>query len=172
MKHGMTVKLFAICCCVTAFSLLTQHVAAEDRAKGELVVDGKTVAITQAYAYAEKGFFDNEKQDVVVLLCDAPVPPAAIRDSFARKELIDAGKLHCVEQVINSEKQVINFKVHDKSFGSRQPGGGSTEHVFDAKTFDGKTVAGRSYTKSQQKSFDDVPYSYDITFSTPIGPMK
>ncbi|MFI5293863.1 MAG: hypothetical protein ACHQ0Y_02425 [Thermodesulfovibrionales bacterium] len=172
MKHGMTVKLFAMCFCVTAFSLLTQHAAAGDGAKGKLVVDGKKVEITQAYAYAEKGFFDNEKQDVVVLLCDAPVLPAAVRDFFARKELIDSGKLHCVEQIINSEKQVVNFKVHDKSFGSRPPSGGSTEHVFDAKTFDGITVAGRSYTKSQQSSFDDIPYSYDITFSAPIGPMK
>jgi hypothetical protein len=32
-----------------------------------------------------------------------------------------------------------------------------------AKTFDGKTVTGRAYTRSQQKSFEDIPYSYDIT---------
>ncbi len=172
MKHGMTVKLFAICFCVAAFSLLTQHAAAGDLAEGKLVVDGKTMEITQAYAYAEKGFFDNEKQDVVVLLCDAPVPAAAVRDFFARKELIDSGKLHCVEQIIDSEKQVINFKVHDKGFGSKPPSDGSTEQVFDVKTFDGKTVAGRSYTKSQQNLFDDIPYSYDITFSAQIGPMK
>ena len=172
MKHGMTVKLFVISFCVTAFSLLTHHAAAGGSAKGTLVVDGKSVEIAQAYAYTEKGFFDDKQQDVVVLLCDAPVSPAAVRDPFARKEPIESGTLHCVEQIINSEKQVINFKIHDKNFGSMSPSGGSTEHVFDATTFDEKTIAGRSYTKSQQKSFDNIPYSYDITFSASIGPVK
>jgi hypothetical protein len=51
-------------------------------------------------------------------------------------------------------------------------GGGSTEHLFDAKTFDGKTIAGRAWTRSPQKSFDDVPYSYDVTISAAIEPMK
>ena len=73
MKHGMAVKLFVISFCVTAFPLLTHPAAAGDSAKGTLVVDGKSVEITQAYAYTEKGFFDDKQQDVVVLLCDAPV---------------------------------------------------------------------------------------------------
>jgi hypothetical protein len=51
-------------------------------------------------------------------------------------------------------------------------GGGSTYHVFEAKTFDGKIAAGRSRTTAPQKSFDDVPYSYDVTFSAAIEPMK
>jgi hypothetical protein len=172
MKQGMRVTLFAIFFCVTVFSLFTQQAVAGDSAKGTLVVAGKTLEITQAYAYAEKGFFDDKKQDVVVLLCDAPVVPEAVRDFFTRKERIDSGTLHCVEQIIDSEKQVINFKIHDKDFGGRPPSGGSTEHVFDVTTFDGKTIAGRSFTKSQQMSFDDIPYSYDITFSAAIGPMK
>jgi hypothetical protein len=62
--------------------------------------------------------------------------------------------------------------VRDKRFGARPPGGGSTEHVFEAKTFDGRNIAGRSRTKSTQTSFDDVPYSYDVTFSAAIEPKK
>jgi len=50
--------------------------------------------------------------------------------------------------------------------------GGSTEHVFEAQTFDGKTIAGRARTKGPQKSFKDVPYIYDITFSAAIEPKK
>jgi len=146
--------------------------AAQNHAEGKLIVAGKPVAITQVYAYAKEGFFDKKKQDVVLLLCDTAVPPATARDVFARKDLFVSGKAHCVQQTLNTEKQVINFEVGHEGFGRRGEGGGSTEHVFEAKTFDGKTIAGRAYTKGPQKSFDDVPYSYDITFSAAIEPKK
>ncbi|HET9796248.1 MAG TPA: hypothetical protein VFS34_17530 [Thermoanaerobaculia bacterium] len=144
---------------------------AESRVQGQLVVDGKPVRITHVYAFAQKGFFDEKKLDVVLLFCDAAVPPAAVRDPFARTDLVKAGKLHCVEQTIDEGGQVINYKVQHERFGVPE-GGGSTEHVFEAKTFDGKTAAGRSRTTAPQKSYDDVPYEYDITFSTPIEPKK
>jgi hypothetical protein len=146
--------------------------AAQNHAEGKLIVAGKPVAITQVYAYAKEGFFDKKKQDVVVLLCDTAVPAATARDVFARKDLFLAGKAHCVQQTLNTEKQVINFEVGHEGFGRRGEGGGSTEHIFEAKTFDGKTISGRAYTKGPQRSFDDVPYSYDISFSAAIEPKK
>lgn len=138
---------------------------------GKLVVAGKTYKITQAYAWAEKGFFDPKKQDIVVVLCDAEVAPAALHDRFARRDLAKAGKLHCVEQTIDADQQVINFTIQHEMF-KKPESGGSTFQVFEAKTFDGKTIAGRSRTTAPQKSFDDVVYSYDIKFSLPITPMK
>lgn len=143
--------------------------SAQDQAKGHFTVDGKPVAITNVYAYAKKGFFDAAKDDVVVLLCDAPVPVVAVRDDFARGDLVKEGKLHCVRQTIDSTKTVINYKVEHNRFGIPMSGG-STDQVFDATTFDGKTAAGRSYTKATEKSFDDVPYTYDVTFSAAIAP--
>jgi hypothetical protein len=147
-------------------------VAGQNQVEGKLEVDGKPVAITQVYAYAKEGFFDKKKQDVVVLLCDAAVPTPALRDVFAYKDLVAAGKVHCVRQTIDADKHVINFDVGHERFGSMGENGGSTEHVFEAKTFDGKTIAGRAWTKSPQKSFKDVPYTYDITFSAAIEPKK
>ena len=147
-------------------------VAAQNRAEGKLDVDGKPVAITQVYAYAKEGFFDKKKQDVVVLLCDGAVPTPAVHDVFAYKDLIATGKVHCVRQTIDADKQVINFDVGHQRFGSMGENGGSTEHVFEAQTFDGKTIAGRARTKGPQKSFKDVPYTYDITFSAAIEPKK
>jgi len=143
---------------------------AEDLAKGTLVVEGKAVGITRVYAYARPGFFDKRKQDVVVLLCDAPVPAEAVRDVFGLAKLIDAGTLHCVQQTINTEKQVINYEVKHKRFGMPE-GGASSYHVFTAKTFDDRTIAGRAYTTSPQESFEKVPYSYDITFTAAFDPM-
>jgi hypothetical protein len=144
---------------------------AENRVEGELVVDGKPVKMTRVWAFAQKGFFDEKKQDVVVLMCDAPLAADAVHDPFARTDLVKAGKLHCVEQTIDEGGQVIHYKVQHERFGVPE-GGGSTYHVFEPKTFDGKTAAGRSRTTAPQKSFDDVPYSYDITFSTSIEPRR
>jgi hypothetical protein len=170
MKSRRAVEMVAGSILFGAMALVAVPATAQNHAEGKLEVNGKPVAITQVYAYAEEGFFDKKKQDVTVLLCDAPVPAAAVRDTFARQDLVRAGKLRCVLQVINTEKQVIHFEVMGKGFDRMQ--GASTEQVLEAKTFDGKTVAGRSRTKSPQKSFDDIPYSYDITFSAVIEPKK
>ncbi|HWC64988.1 MAG TPA: hypothetical protein VG777_02815, partial [Thermoanaerobaculia bacterium] len=103
--------------------------------------------------------------------CDAPLSADAVHDPFARMDLVKAGRLRCVEQTIDEGGQVINYKVQHERFGVPE-GGGSTEHVFEPKTFDGKTAAGRSRTTAPQKSWDDVPYSYDITFSAAIEPRR
>lgn len=163
-KVWLTVLIVSLCVPVSA-------VLAANTAKGTFTVAGKAVQITQAYAYAEKGFFDATKDDTVVLLCDATVPAAGVRDMFERRDLVKAGKLHCVRQTIDSKHQVINFRVEDSHF-QMAPSGGSTEQLFEAKTLDGKTVSGRAYTRSEQKSFEDVPYTYDITFTAAIEPKK
>jgi hypothetical protein len=151
--------------------LVAAPLAAQNHVSGTLTVDGKAVKLTHVYAFATPGFFDPKTQDVVVVLCDDALPPAAVRDELGRADLIKAGKLHCVEQTIGSSKQVINYKVQHGRFRMPETGG-STEHVFTPTTLDGKTIAGRSWTKSPQKSFDDVPYSYDATFSAAIAPRQ
>jgi len=158
------------------FSLLVALIAAapavaENEVHGNLVVEGKTIEIHHVYAYAEKDFFHEDRTAVVVVMCDNELPEAAIRDPFERDELIKAGKAHCVEQTINQEHQVINFKVQHERFEG-PASGGSTEHLFEATTYDGKTIAGRSHTKGEQKSFDDVPYSYDITFHADVAALE
>lgn len=142
---------------------------AQNHAEGTFVVDGKAVKITQVYAHAQPGFFDQKKLDVVVLLCDAAVSPEAERDDFARRELIKAGKLHCIQQTIDADQRVIGYRVEHGRF-QMTPSGGSTYQVFEAKTYDGKTIAGRARTTETQKSFDDVPYTYDVTFNAAIAP--
>ena len=68
------------------------------------------------------------------------------------------------------EKQPINVTVRNKAFGGPPVSGGSTDDVFEAKAFDGKTAAGRLSRKKPGASFDDVPYTFDVTFSAPISP--
>ncbi len=167
----IALKLVAGSLLLGVSALLAAPVFAQDHAEGKLVVNGKSISITHAYAYTAADPFGG-KPLTFVLLCDAPVPATAVHDEFetARNEMMNAGKLSCVQQRIDSEKHVINFGVRNKGFGGKQPDGGSTENIFEAKTLNGKTIAGRVRTKSTQMSFDDVPYSYDITFSATIEP--
>jgi len=142
----------------------------EGKAEGTLTVGKTPVKLVHAYAQAEKGFFDPKVNDVLVLLTDVPLTGAALTDSFERRKMEKEGKLRSVEAVINAKGQAINVTVRDKAFGGPPVSGGSTEDVFESKANDGKTIAGRLHRASPGKSFDDVPFTYDVTFSAPVAP--
>ena len=172
MRKALAAHSVAVCLGLAAFGLTASPLAAADATKGTLVVGGKPAEITHAYAYADKSF--NEGKDVVVVvLSDAPIPAEAVQDDYARNQLVAAGKLKYVELLVSSEKKEIHFEVQDKRFGiMMQPSGDDSDHVLEVKTLDGNTVAGRARTTSPQQSMDDVPYSYDVTFSAQIAPAK
>ncbi len=167
MRH---VALFCVLVAVLVV-VAAAPATAENTIEGTLVVAGKAIKLTHVYAYATEGFFDKKKLDVVVVMADAVVPADALRDHFALADLAKEGKLHYVQQTINTEGQVINYEVRHQLFKMPESGG-STEHVFEPKTYDKKLIAGRSRTLSPRKSFDDIPYSYDVTFSAAIEPKK
>jgi hypothetical protein len=47
------------------------------QASGSVTIDGKSMKIAHAYAWAQPNPFDNQKTDVVVMLTEKPVPPEA-----------------------------------------------------------------------------------------------
>jgi hypothetical protein len=145
--------------------------AGEDgKAEGTLTVAKTPVKLVHVYARAEKGFFDPKVDDTLVLLTDVPLSGAALTDPFERRKMEKEGKLRAVEAVINAKGQAINVTVRDKAFGGPPVSGGSTEDVFESKTNDGKAIAGRLHRRTPGASFDDVPYTYDVTFSAPVAP--
>jgi hypothetical protein len=143
---------------------------AESKAEGTLTVGKASVKLVHAYAAAQKGFFDEKVDDVLVLLTDVPLSGAALADPFERRKMEKEGKLRSVEAVVNSKGQPINVTVRDKAFGGPPVSGGSTEDLFEAKANDGKTIAGRLRRGKPGSSFDDVPFTYDVTFSAPVAP--
>lgn len=172
MRKALAANPVAVWLGLAAFGLLAAPLTAADAAKGKLVVDGKPVEITHAYAYLDKTF--NEGKDaMMVVLSDAPITSETVQDDYARKKLAEAGTLHYVELMVNSDKQEIHFEVQHNRFGMMmQPGGDDSDHILEVKTFDGKTIAGHARTVAPQKSYDNVAYSYDITFSAQIAPAK
>jgi len=157
---------------VAALTLAAGRLATTaDTVSGSLEVAGKKVTITHGFAQAKKGFFDETKDDIEVVLCDAVVPVGSTRDMFARRDLADAGKVHCVENTINAKHQVINFTLRHDAF-KLGPSGGSTSAIFEPKVVTGKRIEGRIRTTETMKSFDDIPYSYDVQFSLSVAPRK
>jgi hypothetical protein len=157
-------RVFIFTCLLCFVALGSVALAAEGKAEGQLIVDGKPVKIAYAYASAQPGFFDNKTEDTRVLLTDVPLPDKALEDDFTRINLAKQGKLHCLEVTINAKQQPISVTIRHPAFKVPQSGG-STEDGFEAKVFDGKVIEGRVFRKSPGKSFEDLGYTYEVTFS-------
>jgi hypothetical protein len=154
---------------VSLLLVLLTASAADVPTDGKLTVAGKPTKLTQVYAYATKGFFDEKKDDTVVVLADRPIADAQIRDGFALRRLAEEGKLCFVQETINTTGQIINFTVGHNGF-KMAPSGGSTEHVFEGK-LDAKSVSGKVFTKGAQEFFG-TKYEYSATFQTAVQPKK
>jgi hypothetical protein len=137
-------------------------------ANGTYTVAGKTTKLNVSYAIARKGFFDEKKEDVLIILSDVALPQAALNDQFERMHMARDGKLHAVELTVNSEKQVTSGTLLHEAFVKYQGSVSATGmHQFDAKTFDGKTAAGKLST-SRPSDFQDIAFAYSATFEAPI----
>ncbi|MDQ6758547.1 MAG: hypothetical protein M3Z32_01625 [Acidobacteriota bacterium] len=155
-----------------ALAVVVLASAANAECKGQLIVAGKGIPLTNAYAYLTKGFFDETKNDTVVLLTDAAVTDAVVHDHFALSRMADEGKLHFVQATVNPAGQVINFSVGHNGF-QFAPGGGSTEHKFEPKARDAKNISGTLLTAGPQKGPMGGPaYEYKAEFATAVQPKR
>ena len=141
--------------------------AADGIAEGTLTVNGKSTKLSYAYARAVKGFFDNAKEDVEVVLSDVPLEAKALADEFERIHMADAGKLHAFEITLNAEAKPISTSFRHDGFAKASPSGLSSEDVFTKETFDARTVAGR-YRSAKEKEFFGNTYSFDVAFHADI----
>lgn len=155
---------------LAAFGLLAAPAvrAADGKAEGTITVNGKTTKLSYAYARAVKGFFDNTKEDVEVVLTDVPLEPKALEDEFERIHMADAGKLHAFEIRLDAEGKPISTAFRDNGFKKASPSGLSSADVFTKKVFDGRTVEG-SYRSAKPGEFFGETYSFDVSFRADIA---
>jgi len=162
LRGTLVLALLGLCLALPALS------QSAGKADGSYTVGDKTTNLTYAYAMAKKGFFDETKEDVTVILSDVALSPSALADQFERMHMAADGKLHALELTVNSEKQVTSGTLLHEAFAKYQ---GSVSvagmHQFDAKTFDGKTIAGRLST-SRPSDFQKIAFRYSATFEAPI----
>lgn len=162
--------------CILAGALLLSTVMVASTAyaqtKGQLTVGGKVIPLANVYAYFDKGFFDESKNDTVVVLADGPLTDALARDRSALTRLSGQGKLHFVQVTISAKGQIINYLVGHDAF-KLAPSGGSTEHKFEAKVMDAKTISGTVFTAGPQSApFGGPSYEYKVEFSAPVQPRR
>ena len=139
--------------------------AADGTADGVLTINGATFPLKHAYASAKPGFFDKNKEDIHVLLSDVPLTDEQQADVFEIIHLARDGKAHVVEVVLDAEQRPIAGSFFTQPFEGMVSATGM--HVFEAKAFEHKRIAGRLYTDGA-RTFQNVTYEYTATFSAVI----
>ncbi|HSB62704.1 MAG TPA: hypothetical protein VLJ18_01005 [Thermoanaerobaculia bacterium] len=148
-------------------ALSPRAAAAEGKAEGKLTVNGKSTDVKYAYAWAEPGFFDKTKEDVIVILSDVPLEAKVYQDAFEKMKMAEAGKLHALEITIDAEGKPISTAYRHNGFKGPAPSGLSSADVFTKKTFDGKTVEA-AYKSAKPGEFFGNTYSFDVAFKADI----
>ena len=169
MRSAFARMFLLLALTMLCFAAVAAAPGAEDgTAKGTLIVAGKTTPLTYAYARAEKGFFDNTKEDILVILSDVAIPEEALSDPFGRHKMAADGKLHGIEVVLNSEREAISGGLFHEAFTETQGFVSVTGmHDFQAKIFDGKIVEGTLSTRKPD-TFMKKTFEYTATFSASV----
>ncbi len=145
--------------------ILNLPAAEAGKATGELIVNDQKTQFNYAYALAQPGYFDKNKEDILVILTDVPLSEEAIEDNFERRRMMRDSSLHCVEITINADKSPISVAILHSAFKAAPSGRGY--EVFEAKTFDGKTIEGKVYT-TKKNEFFGTTYEYSAYFKAQV----
>lgn len=167
MKTGIRPVLAVLVLAAGAAAVSAPANASDGRAEGTLTVNGKTSKLAYAYATAAPGFFDKTKEDISVILSDAPLDEKGLEDQFERIHLADAGKLHAMEITFDASGKAISTSFRHNGFKKASPSGVSSEDVFEKKTFDGKSVEGRFRSATPHEFFGET-YAFDVSFKADI----
>ncbi len=161
---------------LAAVGLCTPHASATAKAgdatsavSGTVTVNGTPTQIRFGYAHQVKGFFDPKKNDVEIVLSDAPLSGAALTDSFARGKLATDGKIHTFEITIDSKGTPVSTSFHHNGFTGPSPSGLDSSDVFTKKSLTAKLVDAH-YKSAEEHEFFGTKYAFDVTFRLPIGP--
>ena len=160
-KTGLWVAL-SLSCLVALSAAGEQGTAA-----GTFTLGGATARLTHAYALARPDTFDKTKENVLVVLSDAAIPDDAVWEDFPGLKLAAAGKLHAVQVELNADRSVKSAAILDATFVDSQAFQGIEEPVFQAATFDGKTVAGTLSSRAPHQ-LANKKFEFTATFRAPL----
>jgi hypothetical protein len=151
---------------------------AAGKAKGTLTVNGKTAAMTHAYAGLEPNPFDAKLNDIVVLLTDQPLDAAsaagALSDATGLKNYLRL-KLREDPNMAKAFGFMDRWVVGNRTLGHEvlkeqalqsSPDFGSK---VDAVVVGPDRVEGTIYTAGAQESLD-VKFEYRISFNAAVKP--
>jgi hypothetical protein len=142
--------------------------AAPGTASGTLTVNGKPVPLAYAMATTQKNPFDAKKTDVLLLLTNVPVDPAAMADDFGRMKLAGKGNFSGVEVEVDPDGQVISGTLYSPDFKKFNGMISATGmHQFEGKV-SASSIDGKLFIPKDD-DFAGYTYRYEATFQAPIA---
>ena len=130
--------------------------AAADKVTGKVIVAGKPYSLTQ-------GLAEPDRDDVKVILCDGAAPSGSVKADFDRRDLAKTGKVHCLENTLTGAGKVSGTTVLINAF-KMFPSAVATWMLYEPGAKAPGRISGRIHTAKETMSFDDIPYSWDVTF--------
>lgn len=155
-----------IVCCTLAVAALAQEQGGLNTATGRLTLNGKSVPLAHAYASAQPGFFDKNKDDIHVLLSSVALSDKDREDVFALSKLARDGRASILEVVIDADGKPIGGSLFTKAFDSGMVSVAGM-HEFTKERMEPKIIAGR-LTSGGPHEFMKVTWEYDARFSAAI----
>jgi len=132
---------------------------------GKLTVKDQTAELK--YAYVKQGPSLREGTAFVVVLSDAPIAEATLRQEEGLEAPAAEGKLHAVEVTFSPELQPRWGRAYHDAF-SNPPVSAYPSLHFVPSSYDGATLAGRVY--AEKNSSDEVPWEFTATLSIVLDP--
>lgn len=170
-RTGKLVVLFVgafVSCAIPPAGLVYGQPADASRrgqATGSLQIQGHAIDLRYAYARSEPGFFDSHVEDVHVLLSDVPLDEATRGTPGELARRARAGEVHALDIVIDAQGEPISGAIFDAQFGGMVSVAGM--HRFEPAPADAGVIAGRLWMDGP-RSFRDISYQYDATFSAAV----
>lgn len=157
------------------FGALPLHVTADEgTAKGHMVVNGKSIELTHAYALARPDSFDKAKEELRVILSDAAISDDELRhDRDTLDKRAAGGSFHAISIVIGDDMFGHGKSIDGNDIFTAEINNGwistSGLDTIEVSSMDSAAVAGRAHMKSPH-DFDDahVKFDYDVTFHAKI----
>jgi len=138
-------------------------------ASGNLTINGKSVALTHAYAARKADPFDKAKQVTYVLLADQEVPLAAVHDMAEMMMYDSEHHLNSMEITFtDGDRQVISLGINSPNLTGMGHFSGVGAQKLDVTAMDAKHVAGRIYLEKPEEFFKNT-YTFDVKFDAPFS---
>ena len=169
MNYRIMISALLICCLLPLLAA-----ADEGSAKGHMIVNGKTVELTHAYAFAQPDSFHKEKEEVRVILSDAPITDEELRNdrNTLDKRAAD-GSFHAISIVVGDDMFGDGKRAASDDIYTAEINNGwintSGLDKFEMSAMDSGSIAGRAHMDGAHE-FENphVTFDYDVTFKAQI----
>jgi hypothetical protein len=146
-------------------TLLPSGAALAQQISGTLTANGKSAALRYALAFETDSQLEKGYMDVVVVLSDRALAPAAAADLDGLEAMARRGDVVGLVVRLNPDAKVLSAAPLHPAFTTMLRSAAFIR--WQPAAFDEKRVAGRFWTDGVQDEFHQK-WSYDLTFAAPI----